>query len=270
MKIQSNRLLNEEAALPAIVILDSGHAKVGQEWWYKGQCSPYSRLYYILAGEGLVSYGETTLPLMPGNVYLIPAELTFDHACDSMMEQLYFHVQVLPLSGYELFARHPKGLVLPVAETMVDSLLAAYQSERLPDLIAVQNRVREDVASFLLMAGLDAAATRADSPFLSAVFRTVRGNLSAKLTIARVADMLSMAESTLARRFRQEAGMTLGRYLNGLLMQEARRRLLHTKTPIGQIAEDMEFCDAFYFSRFFRLHEGETPSRYRRDRALII
>ena len=33
---------------------------------------------------------------------------------------------------------------------------------------------------------------------------------------------------------------------------------------IAEIAEQLDFCDQFYFSRFFRQRQGETPSRYRR------
>ena len=52
-------------------------------------------------------------------------------------------------------------------------------------------------------------------------------------------------------------------YLDSMLMQRARELLL-TDQSIAEIAEQLDFCDQFYFSRFFRQRQGETPSRYRR------
>lgn len=72
-----------------------------------------------------------------------------------------------------------------------------------------------------------------------------------------------MSPSTLAKRFKAETGTTLGRYLDGLLLQKAQQKLLSTDEPIGRIAEALGFCDQFYFSRYFKQRRQETPSRYR-------
>lgn len=250
-----------------IDISDSGLATVGQEWQYKGMCSPFSRLYYILGGEGRIRLPSGLLRLHPGQVYLIPAELTFDYACDTHMRQLYFHINTLPLSGRELFSGYSRCLSHPAAPGEADALVALYLSHTLLDGLRLRNHVHTAMAHFLELAGLAGEPLDADSPFAAGVYAAVRRSLSARLTVGDVARMLSMSESALVKRFRLETGMTLGRYIDGLLMQEARRRLIAGDGSIGQIAEALDFCDQFYFCRYFKQRQGETPSQYRRMRA---
>jgi AraC-like DNA-binding protein len=58
--------------------------------------------------------------------------------------------------------------------------------------------------------------------------------------------------------------MTLGRYMDDLLLQRAQQMLLSSEESISRIAEQLGFCDQFYFSRYFRQRLQETPSQYRR------
>ena len=54
-------------------------------------CSPYSRLYFISHGGGILALRGREIPLREGCVYLIPAGLLYNYRCDASMEQLYFH-----------------------------------------------------------------------------------------------------------------------------------------------------------------------------------
>ena len=54
--------------------------------------------------------GQKKLPLSRGGCYLMPTGYSFRHACDSRMEQLYFHLNLLDYSGADLF-RSCRGLM---------------------------------------------------------------------------------------------------------------------------------------------------------------
>jgi len=50
-------------------------------------------------------------------------------------------------------------------------------------------------------------------------------------------------------------------------MARARQLLDVTDATIAEIAHEVGYADAFYFSRHFRRHHGMSPSEYRdRDR----
>ena len=79
-----------------------------------------------------------------------------------------------------------------------------------------------------------------------------------------LARQLSVSGSTLSKSFRQETGRTVSEYLDSLLLRQACRMLLSTNLRIGEIAEKLQFCDPYYFSRYFKSRQQETPSHYRR------
>ena len=84
-------------------IMYAGFARTGPEWQAENVCSPFSRLYFILRGEGLAHRKEQTLRLREGCIYLIPAGLNFCYSCTDYMEQLFFHVNVNGRNGMDFF-----------------------------------------------------------------------------------------------------------------------------------------------------------------------
>ena len=75
-------------------IIYAGHAIVGQDWKEPKVCSPFSRIYYIVDGEGILTVNGQRIVLKKGSVWLVPAGMTFGYFCESSMEQLFFHLNV--------------------------------------------------------------------------------------------------------------------------------------------------------------------------------
>jgi len=83
---------------------------------------------------------------------------------------------------------------------------------------------------------------------------------------ATLARDLGMALSTLRRRFRQETGTALHRYVLELRLGRARDLVGNTELPFKEIAEQLGYDNLFYFSRQFRRFHGVPPGAYRRSR----
>lgn len=245
-----------------IEIPESGYAELGREWNHTHLAPPYSRLYYIADGEGEARGGGQTMALRPGKIYLLPAGLDLSYCCPERMTQLYFHITACTQDGYDLFSRLGRMLELP-SEADAAALSEDYLADDYLRQMRLRCRVEADVARFIAAAGLEKHLLTQHSAFLTAVFDTVRRGLSSSLTIADVARAMSVSESALAKRFRREFGMTLGRYIDEMLAQEVARALSETDESIGRIAERLGFCDQFYLSRFFAAHRGMSPSAYR-------
>ena len=52
-------------------------------------------------------------------------------------------------------------------------------------------------------------------------------------------------------------------YITEARMKEARRLLRTTDIPIGEVAYASGYYNVAYFSKVFRIHNGETPAQYR-------
>jgi len=73
-----------------------------------------------------------------------------------------------------------------------------------------------------------------------------------------------LAERTFKRRFQQATGMAPLEYVHALRLEEAKQMLEAGDQPIEEIAGEVGYEDAGYFSRLFRRKVGLTPAEYRR------
>ncbi|MBL7006238.1 MAG: helix-turn-helix transcriptional regulator [Spirochaetia bacterium] len=95
------------------------------------------------------------------------------------------------------------------------------------------------------------------------VIRYVKQNFSEKVTLAEAAGRVHLSPSYLSKLFKQEMGKPFSEYLNTVRIDEARRMLLHTDSPLGDVAYVCGFEDQSYFTKVFRKVTGTAPSRYR-------
>ena len=82
--------------------------------------------------------------------------------------------------------------------------------------------------------------------------------------VEELAKLCGLSEPQFYRRFRQVTGSSPIDWLRRERISHARRRLVESDDPIKQIAEQVGYNDAFYFSRDFKRYTGVSPSEYRR------
>ena len=266
MKLNSNYRVQELANAVQLKISDSGHAFLDSAWKQNAVCSPFSRLYYIAAGYGELSQNGQKTILSAGSLYLIPAGIVFDYCCPDYLEQLYFHINLFLPNGLDLFQGYPHILSLPDASGRFSQLSGLYQKMQLPDILELHSVISYDLSRFLrlLPEHYFDIFRQMDSEFPRSVFDLALHPISAATTVRRIAARLHLSESSLNRRFRQAMGISLGTYLDQILLNASSKMLLSTDLSIAEISERLNFCDQFYFSRYFRQHYGEPPSWYRK------
>ena len=86
---------------------------------------------------------------------------------------------------------------------------------------------------------------------------------NSSLMLADVASAVGMSESRFSTVFAQESGKTFTEYLTGLRLARARELLAGTDRKSAQIALDVGYNDAHYFSYLFKKNLGLTPGEYR-------
>lgn len=91
----------------------------------------------------------------------------------------------------------------------------------------------------------------------------IRENLTKELSRELLAEEFFMSPDYISRIFRQKTGTKLMDYITDVRMKEARHLLGTTNLPIGEVAYASGYYNVAYFSRVFRIHNGETPAQYR-------
>ena len=78
------------------------------------------------------------------------------------------------------------------------------------------------------------------------------------------ADKLCITPNYLNEMITSTMGLSAKQYIQGKVMEEAKRLLVYTDFPIADIAFELCFSTVSYFIRSFRQHTGETPLLYRK------
>ena len=81
-----------------------------------------------------------------------------------------------------------------------------------------------------------------------------------------IAEQLHYSKNYLSRIFSTRMGISVREYINGYRIEEAKRLLLTTDVPVGDIAMDVGFDSMTYFSTVFKKVTGVTPSQYRSEK----
>jgi AraC family transcriptional activator of pobA len=82
-------------------------------------------------------------------------------------------------------------------------------------------------------------------------------------TASEAARFLGVSRSWLNQLVRQETAKNLTEHLRGRLILESKRLLAHSDLNISEIAYQLGFDDASYFTRLFRQVEGSSPREFR-------
>jgi AraC family transcriptional activator of pobA len=77
------------------------------------------------------------------------------------------------------------------------------------------------------------------------------------------ADLLAVTPDHLSRSCRNTMGQSAQQLLHERLLLEARRLLAYTEMPVAEVATQLGYADAAYFSKFFNRSLGHSPSAYR-------
>ncbi|MEZ6132420.1 MAG: helix-turn-helix domain-containing protein [Planctomycetaceae bacterium] len=95
----------------------------------------------------------------------------------------------------------------------------------------------------------------------------IRDNSARGLSVPDVLAFLDVSRVTFERRFRDAVGRSPGEEIRRVRLEHARKLLLSSDAPIGEIAIRCGFDTPSRFSTFFRHGTGRTPSEFRRDGA---
>ncbi|MCK6373540.1 MAG: 4-hydroxyphenylacetate catabolism regulatory protein HpaA [Zoogloea sp.] len=93
----------------------------------------------------------------------------------------------------------------------------------------------------------------------------VEAHFREHITLSEYARELAVTEARLNDVCRRIANLASKEVVHDRLLQEARRLLRFSSTPVGEISDQLGFADPAYFSRFFAQRTGNSPSQFRQQ-----
>lgn len=102
-----------------------------------------------------------------------------------------------------------------------------------------------------------------DDPLVANAQLWLEDRFAQDVSIAELAEAMSVTQQTLLRHFRHYLSTTPQAYLQKVRVEAAQRMLLRTGRQVGEIASLVGYNDAQSFRRVFKQLTGLSPSRYR-------
>jgi AraC-like DNA-binding protein len=98
---------------------------------------------------------------------------------------------------------------------------------------------------------------------LDEITQAVRQDPGRRWSVAELARRASLSRAQFTRRFTARAGMSPARYMIRARIDRARQLLTETDMSVSQVAASLGYSDVGYFSRQYKRHTTQPPSRLR-------
>lgn len=252
-------------------VLPIGRLAKGGKWRTEGMRSyTHPTLLWFTRGQGRITVAGTTRGYGPHNLIFLPPRTMhgFDMVGQTLGTALFFPEDTmlpLPKSPVHLRVRQAQdqteltGLMEHINREIGVGLPASDRAlHHYSGLISVW--MERQLATQAPPEQSDNAARRlaaAFSELLEAHFRTGRA-------VADYAEELGVTPTHLSRACRIACGQSASAIRADRVISEAKYLLADTRKPIKDIADELGFASAAYFTRAFQKHSGMTPSAFRR------
>jgi len=250
----------------------------------------FCELIYIDAGTGQHSVGARSIPVAPGDLFLIaPGELHDSSelaAADRWVVAFGADALDPGRSDADTFLDLPADPLL-LAFVRPHAAEMAYVHVPLADRPRWRSRLRQlaaeleagalgyaEAARALLILLLTdtarlaapqvAADTPATHPLLIRVFRYIEAHYAESISLRDVAAAVGHSPAYLTDLVRRATGRTVLAWIMERRMAEARYLLLETDHTVGQVATALGYRRASHFIAHFRRLHGATPQVWRR------
>ncbi|GHB60561.1 helix-turn-helix domain-containing protein [Persicitalea jodogahamensis] len=273
------------------LLLNVARVQLNERWNYQNVISPFYRLYYIHAGTGTVAFGNVSLDLQPGGLYMVPSFTLSHYRCDGFLHQSYLHFEETMPKGISikyvfhlknqvaatrmdtaLFDRlleinpdrqllNPNPKVIPSAEKQRAASMQKYPDQAVQ--METNGIVKQLLSRFLGSEILPGQAGGAPYSRIAGTLQHIHENLGGELSVRILAEIAHLNADYFSRIFQEMVGLRPIPYIHQLRVQNAQNMLLVSDASQDEIADAVGFGNRTYFAKVFKQHTGQTAGEYR-------
>lgn len=227
-------------------------------------------LEFILSGTGTVHSDTENLDYHPqvGDVYLLPPNqkhLYFSDADDPWVK-LFLNMRGPVIDGladaYGLTNRiyFPN---VPELQPVFEEIYSMMENREIPDPVILE-QTEFLVHRIFRNLGKKIGAESRSTGEIDKVKQYLDTHVGQIVTIKELADLIYRSPDYLIKHFKAEVGMTPYQYLLKRKMAIAERLLRDTTLPVKEVAEQLGYEDAHYFSGLFKKERKMSPKQFRK------
>ena len=229
--------------------------------------SPLTCIEYILKGKGTVTENGETFQAKEGDIYLLHEGRSHHYYSDGDDPWIKIWMNLSGsavdhlISAYGLDRiNHVEGLNLEAEfREFYQCARTAATAEEMSDKGAILfHSILQKITDHLRK------TSGSDSPTAKKIKEIIDGAKGYNVTLEDIAKETFFTKTHLIRVFREEYHTTPYEYILSRKLRLAKDLLVNTSLPISEISSYLNFCDAHYFTNFFRSRTGVSPKEYRK------
>lgn len=226
----------------------------------------HNRLVCILESDGACSFQDDaeTIPLTPGQCVFVPAFREILHDQNESMLHFSVHFSLEAYPGVDLFFRQ-KRCYHEVNFNWIARIREIVElRDPLQYVAALHALIWEALNTLLRESKETTESLLGGYSRYEPLFEFLLDHCTAGIDVAQMARIMHMNKETFSKKFIYDTGLSPKHFFSRLLVKRAERILAGTELSIREVADRLNFCNEFYFSRFFRRHLGCSPREYRK------
>ena len=244
--------------------------KWSYEWKAFDYTPNYNKLYYICSGEGWIKIGGQELYPKQGQMVLMPAGIIQSNSYinENKYEKYWCHFTDAGGSLNFFSSVHfPYLIDVGMNERVLDCfrrLVHYHNNPSETSALMTRSCMLELLAFYIDNAQPEKMSLTNENSYekLSAVISYINDNLSKKITLSDLAGIAHYHPNYFVDFFEKQMGISPKKYINKLKLDRCKELLIDNKYSIKEISAVMGFKNMTYFSNFFKLNTGFSPSEF--------
>jgi AraC-like DNA-binding protein len=268
MYVAEYPLITDEGGLPFLICgigKTSHQPKVVRE---DGYC--IHQLLYTKSGIGMLIYGGKKYDMTPGNIVCLSTDIPYEYYPISDQwainwitytgDNLAFNLTKLGLEKLQV-VHFDK---LEPIDNLFNKILVLLKSKHKHCVYTSASLLYGLLIEiFKQKKQLREKSGVAEDKYINAVTNYIDNNYRKNITLRDMSEQAEITPEHLCKVFKKYMNLRPFEYLTKKRIQEAKRLLVQTSTPIAKIGKMVGYEDKSYFGYVFKKYEKVTPSEFR-------
>ena len=243
------------------------NCEVGNEWnfvkWDNNHPQiQYHRLYFLTEGSATLRLYDRDIELTAGNVYFAPAFSIKESRIDGKMNKYYIHFQSGSafLSLYRYLSDKYSTPATEQTEYLFKTVTENYNDDSVSARFKVQGAMNLILSDFVS----ELTSSVPDLVKFDEVLKYIEANYKNRITLEELASIMNISTMYFSNYFKRVFRISPKQYVLNKRLTESQRLLLEGRMSVKEIAYEVGFENANYFSEFFSQKVGISALKFRK------
>ncbi|HKJ42118.1 MAG TPA: two-component regulator propeller domain-containing protein [Sunxiuqinia sp.] len=177
------------------------------------------------------------------------------------------HIPIILLTARSLDEHKIEGIEHGADDYITKPFNMVYLQKRIQNILRQRKQLKERFSSDLQLEPENLSESTADQKFLSEVTELIEANMiNPEFTVDSLVEHFKFGRTIFYKKMKGISGYSPKEYVSIVRMKKAGTLLCDHNLNVSQVAYDVGFNDASYFSKTFKKHFGISPTEYQKNK----